>query len=270
MTRAWAGAAMGLLIAAAACDTNQPTDAGTQVVSVTTQAFGLTEAIRVYDIWLDVDQDGSPDIDTGDKRCVTTGNFVNAPVPWPYSASFSIIRAGTSNEVEVASTIRSDDPFSNLTPYDDNIRQTVPNLQTQGKCQGGANDGEFCSNSTPCLPESCGPRVWHFLDGREVTSSNLDYILNCTAFGPQIGVANILGEIGSFDFDMSPGDTMVFRARKTLTGDDAFPYEEFLRLNSSVSMNSGFFIDGRGVTPNGDSNASGAEGDGYTASVRLR
>jgi hypothetical protein len=63
---------------------------------------------------------------------------------------------------------------------------------------------------------------------------------------------------------------MVFRARKTLTGDDAFPYEEFLRLNSSVSMNSGFFIDGRGVTPNGDSNASGAEGDGYTASVRLR
>jgi hypothetical protein len=269
MTKACASWVACLLVATAACDTKQPTDAGTQTVSVTAQAFGLTEAIRIYNVWQDTDSDGNPDVDTGDKRCITTGNFVNAPAPWPYSASFSVIFAGTTQEVQIRSTTASSDPFTNLTPYDDQIRQNVSNLQTQGKCVGGTNNGNFCLSSTTCPGGSCGPRVWHFLAGREVTTTNLDYIQNCTSLGPQVGVANILGEVGSFDFEVSPGDTIVFRARKTLTV-NSFPYATFLRLNNSVSMNSGFFIDGRRVTPDGDPNASDAEGAGYTASVRLR
>jgi len=242
MRKVLATLAAALMLASMGCNTTQPTGGGPQVITVTASASALVDVWQIWDLWADTDEplDGVPDVQTPFHTCVRQVDPVNTSVPWPYSAEITLIQAGTTDEIPLRSTVSATNPFSNITPYDTNVRRTVPDL-------------------LPQVP-------FYFLNGREVTAGTRDYIDSCTTLGSAFEDSNILGDPVAFSFQVQQGDTIVFRARKQLV-DDANPYATLVR--SEVVLSSSYFVDGRGVTPSGETFVS-SDGGGFTASVRIR
>jgi len=231
-----------LILASTSCDTTQPTGGGSQVITITASASGLVDVWQIWDTWADTDEpeDFVPDVKTVFHKCVLQPDPVSASVPWPYSAEITLIRAGTTDEIPLRSTVDDTDPFSSITPYDTGVLRTVPDAPREGR--------------------------FYFLDGREVAATTRDYIDNCTNLGSSFGDSNIVGEPVEFSWEVEQGDTIVFRARKQLDA-EANPYQSV--VSTGVVLFSSYFVDGRGVTPAGTT-FSASDGGGFTASVSTR
>ena len=249
MGKLWglAGAVVSLLLASS-CDTTQPLDAGQQTFSITMEAFADTEAFDIWDVLVDttIPPDGVPDVEADFKRCVvsTSSSAGSAPVPWNYSAEISVVRAGSTTEEVVESSVDGPRPFSSLTPYDDTL---LDNTDEQ-----------------PLPPFEEGSLF--FVNGRTVTTGNRDFIESCAGIALSVSEPNVLGQPGAFNIVLNPGDTIIVRARKQLVTRS----EVGGLFRNGAELSSGTSLDGRAVLPKGTLDTDDEDGSGLSYSFTLQ
>lgn len=245
--------ALALILAGAACDTEQPTDAGEQIVTITVEGRATVQKWNVWDVWIDVDGNCEinepPDFEASFKFCEElTGpqNAVGTLVPWRYSAELAVIRAGTTQEELVATSIGTANQFSNLSYYDVRVFQPLADRPCSGTPNGLLS-----------------------VNGRQVSAANFDVLDGCIGADGLLP-ANVLGQPGQYDVAVRQGDTVVFRARKGRTDkpSQANPYVGI--LEGEVEQSARMYIDGVEIEPLGDPSTGSDEGGGISISTRLR
>lgn len=275
-----------LAVLIGACDAEQPQQPGGRnaQVRLTTQA-----SVPVYEVWeryVDADGDGVPDqfdpfgnpIDppvqvqcvrsydrgTGEPRTVSANS-----VPWRHSFDIRILKAGETESVRISTDEAESDLF-NLTPYDSTV---VPG-----------------QNPLPCAaPEVCTPLGRLTAANRIVMESDYeDASRSIVILGQTIRVdedgrpvfrcpGSSLGEPvlgGTFEdpspppfrFDLSPGDTVIVRARKTELAQGG------LVLRSPPLLSAAIFVGGQDVSSAtaGTTQSTGDAGAGVSFSYTLR
>jgi len=224
------GLVAALLVAlalASGCDTKQPLRAGSSTVSVSFRATA-NQAARwyVYELWDDVDGDGTPD----ERRtsfptafCVPQpGAAVSGPVPWPFAAEVAVLRAGETTPEVVATTFGGVSSFANLTAYSRDYGPTPPARPPSGNI--------------------------YFVNPVSVTSASYEYITgegsDCGNFPPdQLLPVNLFGASPpEIDLVLERGDTLIVRARKQDSSSMAFFGPTFL---SEPTLSANLLLDGR-------------------------
>ena len=256
--RARAVVALGFVLAAAGCKSTQPGSVGTRIASLRIVAKAEVSTFNCYQIWAD-DANGDPAF-TGTVECDDVIGqqglpiIANRSVPWNYSLSVSIIRAGsTSEEIAISrsgvfgSSIEPGDgidDFISLTEYDPTDQPATvfrnPEFR-QGYGIVTFENGRLVSRGSP---------IWLAIAG----------------FGP--GETNILTLSPTFDFEVNAGDTVIVRARKQLAV-DAPPF-----LQSSpppeIILSGTLSVGGSLVTPAGAAKSTSADGAGISFSFTVQ
>lgn len=248
MRTTWLLLALALILSGAACDTRQPTDAGTQEISITVTGTGKAEIYNIWDVWRDVDGDceiSDGDLDLSSNACDPQGNDLNTTVPWRYSAVITVIRAGTTTEELVATSVGTANEFSSVSFYDDTvIRELV------GQCSG--IPGELM-----------------LVNGRQMTAASFDVMSGCLDIPDPLPPANVLGSPDSYTVSVQQGDTVIFRSRKA--DPDKSHSEPYNSISDEpVEQFAEVFIDGISVIPNGDTSTGPGIGAGISISTRIR
>ncbi len=230
-------AAAGLLAAGVlhlgACDATQPLQEGARPFTIRVVASAPVHMVDIWDWWVDDDGDGNPDRQVGFNCIPQSAPIVAAFIPWYYSAELTLIRAGTTEELTVATSLGTPNPFSNRTPADETIVQSLADFRD-------------------------GPNI--YLNGRRVTQGSADYIENC--LGIVLAPANILGEPETFGVELEPGDTVILRARKQLVSASPYSINEF---NQLPTLRAEAFLDGQPVAPvAGNQSSDETDGSGFT------
>ena len=240
-----------LLLAGSSCDSTQPVDAGVQTFSLGVQAFASTNLYDVWDATEDTDFDGTPDTPAG-LLCLETAVTTIAEVPWNYAAQISIIRAGTTTEEVIATSIDTLNDFSSRTAFDEVIF---------------AQRSSFSSGN------------FFYTNGRSVSASHRDVIegirtpqrapvfrSQCLQLNLTVPQENVLGSPGTFDVPMSQGDTVVVRARKQLNQ----VADLSGRFNNNPQLGALTFLEGRAISPIGTTGSTTGDGSGFSFSFTLR
>lgn len=126
-----------LVLALASCDTTQPLQLDQQTLELQILATGAqTREFVVYDGFEDSNLDGQPDDTDGDGQpdfflhCLTRMTNPQPPtlpmpetgnpnsVPWNYTVSITILRAGETVPERITSTGSGEDPLFSVTEYD--------------------------------------------------------------------------------------------------------------------------------------------------------
>lgn len=251
MRTVWLLLALALILPAAGCDTTQPTDAGERLVSISLTGAARVSKYRIWDVWIDVDgncridepPDGE-DYKASYLYCEERESF-DTTVPWPYSAEVAIIRAGTTQEEIIATSVGTANEFSNLSPYDERIIQQLPNR--------------------PCSGVPNGPL---YVEGREVSAAREEVMTDCLNKRDLLPV-NILGQSDPAEYvvTVKRGDTIIFRSRKSAEGDSG-PYDDI--VETSVNQTAMIAIDGVEVVPQGNVDTGNVDMGGISISLRLR
>jgi len=246
MRTTWLLIALAAILSGFACDTRQPTDAGIQEISITVTGTGTAQIWNIWDVYVDVDGDCeiSPPDTQLDPECVGLGTTLATTVPWRYSAVLTVIRAGTTTEELIATSLGTSNEFSSVSFYDDTV---IRELQDQ--CSG--------------IP---GNVLW--TNGRQLTAAHKDVLEGCLQYSG-LPPANVLGSPGAYTVEVGQGDTVIFRSRKARSNEgtstpyntiSAGPLEQFAEV----------FVDGVSVVPQGDAATGSAEGGGISISTRIR
>ncbi|MDH3627526.1 MAG: hypothetical protein OEV00_00970 [Acidobacteriota bacterium] len=216
------------------CDSTQPIGAGpvtyeVQMSAVNVIGFLGGQGIRSYRVWEmyedndnngqpdDIDMDGVPDLFNfcRDLLASDTSHVNPTSVPWSYTVEISVIPAGTTGEVIVSSPAGlTDDPLINLSRYDNSSRPLV--LGT--------------SQPTVMIDDGGMMRTFRFRDPLKLSQAHtrvarstsnplsdfdpMTYGLGnglCSAIDP--GPTVVDGQ-ENFLVDLSPGDTIIVRARR--------------------------------------------------------
>jgi hypothetical protein len=251
----WLLLALLLVLSGVACDTEQPTDAGEQIVSVSVTGNGTVEKWDVWEEWSDADGDCDPD-PNGFRtlECLPANDTLSTTVPWRYSAEISVIRAGSTVEEVVATSLGTADEFSSLSFYDD------------------LGAIEPVSNRCPGDPGTVWVRGNRYSASQGRTESLMDKSIMELCLGysePLLKEANVLGQVDKFDVVVRQGDTVVFRARKGRDGTlESNPYDAV--AIGAVDQTALMFVDGLEVEPLGDAATGDADGGGISISFRIR
>ena len=246
MRTTWLLLALALILSGAACDTRQPTDAGTQEITITMTGTGKAEIYNIWDVWDDVDGDceiSEGDLPLSKKGCRAQGDDLDTTVPWRYSAVLTVIRAGTTTEELIATSVGTANEFSSVSFYDDTVIRELANV-----CFDDPNE------------------LW--VNGRQLTAANVDIMEGCLDY---IGLppANVLGSPDSYTVSVQQGDTVIFRARKARPDkSESQPYNSI--AEGPVDQFAEVFIDGVPVVPLGDSATGDEYGGGISLSTRIR
>jgi len=247
MRTTWLLLALALILSGAACDTQQPTDAGTQEISITVTGTGKAEVYNIWDGWRDVDGDcqiSDGDFEVSNKLCEALGTLLDTTVPWRYSAVITVIRADTIPEQLIATSLGTANEFSSVSFYDDTVIRDLAN-----RCSG--------------IP---GDILW--TNGRQLTAANFDILSGCLN-AIDLPPANVLGSPDSYTVSVQQGDTVLFRARKARPDkSESQPYNGI--ADGPVDQFAEVFIDGVPVVPLGDSATGDAYGGGISISTRIR
>jgi len=254
MRTPWLLLALALMLSGVACDTQQPTDAGKQVITVAITGTAEADVWDIWDVWIDVDGnceiDPPPDGDDFEasfKGCQQPAiRPLPTTVPWRYSAVLTIIRAGATSEELIATTVGTSDAFSNLSFYDDTLIQELADKP----CSGLA-----------------GGQLW--VNGKRLTAANQEIMEGCLGMSNLLP-ANVLGQLDHYDVVVGQGDTVVFRSRKASvdTSSESEPYDDI--AIGPVNQFAEVFVDGVAVVPQGETDTGSADGGGISISVRLR
>ncbi len=259
--RARAVVALGFVLAAAGCKSTQPGSVGTRIASLRIVAKAEVSTFNCYQIWAD-DANGDPAF-TGTVECDDVIGqqglpiIANRSVPWNYSLSVSIIRAGsTSEEIAISrsgvfgSSIEPGDgidDFISLTEYDPTDQPATvfrnPEFR-QGYGIVTFENGRLVSRGSP---------IWLSPNGFEPGIPN---ILDIQTVPP------------TFDFDVNTGDTVIVRARKQLTAVSPhfFQASPPPRLVLSGTLSVGESL----VSPTGTTSSTIDDGAGMTFSFAVR
>jgi hypothetical protein len=245
MRTTWLLLAFALILSGVACDTQQPTDAGTQQVTISVTGTGEAEIYNVWDLWIDVDgdcqvSDGDTDLGT---ECVAQGDTLSTTVPWRYSAVLTVIRAGTTTEELIATSVDTSNEFSSLSFYDDTVI-----VELGDQCDGF-------------------PGGVLRVNGKKMTAASRE-VMECLD-KPNLLPANVLDSPGSYTVSVQQGDTVIFKARKARPGFTASKPYDSIAL-SPVDQFAEVFIDGRSVLPEGDAATGSGEYGGISISTRIR
>lgn len=247
MRTTWLLLALALVLSGAACDTRQPTDAGTQEISITMTGTGKAEIYNIWDEWRDNDGDcqiSDGDLDLGTNECDAQGNDLDTTVPWRYSAVITVIRAGTTTEELVASSIGSANEFSSVSFYDDTVIRELA-----GQCTGDPGDVML-------------------VNGRQMTAASFDVMSGCLG-ETNLPPANVLGSPDSYTVSVQQGDTVIFRSRKARPDkSESEPYNTI--VDEAVEQFAEVFIDGISVLPDGNTSTGAGYGAGISISTRIR
>jgi hypothetical protein len=263
MTNPWRarGVFLSLLligVGTASCSTTQPTRSLGRTASITMSATADGTYQDCYEVWQDTDGDGTPDTDTGFRTCeealvaggggVGTVPYSGKPVPWRYSMQITVIHSGSTQETVVksvngvlgSSVEPGGDNFVSLTDYD-------PQIQT--------------ANVKPPDPPL------FYLNGKRVSTGSPVYL---SAQGFDVGTPNILTETGSFNFDITSGDTIIVRARKQAVAQSP---GFIISPNPDLLLAGVFFVDGAAIgadSLNGSSASTAADKSGFTFSYTVK
>jgi len=247
MRTTWLLLALALILSGAACDTRQPTDAGTQEISITVTGSGKAAVWNIWDVWDDVDGDcqiSEGDIPLPSKGCRAQASELDTTVPWRYSAVLTVIRADTTVEQVIATSVGTANEFSSVSFYDDTVIRELANV---------------------CFSTTTG-ELW--TNGRQMTAASFDVMEGCLG-ETNLPPANVLGSPDSYTVSVQQGDTVLFRARKARPDKtESQPYNSI--AIGAVDQFAEVFIDGVPVVPEGDP-ATGEEYYGaISISTRIR
>jgi hypothetical protein len=188
------------------CTTTQPDSITTRNASLSVSVTALLDLYNCYERWRDVNSDGLIDA-TNDEfqgmQCDPAPGTTKThrPVPWHYSLSVSLIRAGTTTEEIAVST--SGVIGSSVQPRENPL---IPDYISM-------------TGYDPDMPPVGDTNIGniYLINGKTVTPGSPVYL---SANGFNLGEPNLLGEFGAsgaaptFDFSMNSGDTVIVRARK--------------------------------------------------------
>jgi hypothetical protein len=191
-----------LVLVGVGCDSTQPDRAQTRTATLSLSTIAKLDVYDCYEVWLDLTEppDGTPET-FSNLFCLPppTPFKVQSRAPWGYSLMISVIRAGTTTEEIIGSSVQPGDgifDYISLTDYSDYqqpapARDPVDNiyyLNPQQVTVGSAYYLAFVGIQTACV--------------RGIAS-------NC------LGAPNILSvRPPVFDIDVGTGDTVIVRARK--------------------------------------------------------
>jgi hypothetical protein len=255
MRTLWLVLALALILPVAGCDTTQPTDAGDRLVSISVSGTAKVNKWNVWDVW--IDEDGNCEIDEppdGEDykatylSCDELERF-DTTVPWPYSAEVSIIRAGTTEEELIATSVGTPNEFSNLSFYDEFVIQELPD-----QCSGIE-----------------GGELW--VNGRQISAAHEEVMARCLGEDDLLPV-NVLGQPDRYDIVAQRGDTIIFRSRKSPEGRSG-PYDDIIfdedtQISFPVTQTAVMLLDGVEVEAQGDPVTGDDDGGGITISLRLQ
>jgi len=172
------------------CDTTQPSGVTEETAQVFLGAQATVALYDVYEVWVDTNNDNTPDVPTGESSCRpvfegTSPKTAGRAVPWRFAARVRILRAG-STEPETIANFDSVDPFSSVAPYD-----------------------EIVETAAGAAPEP--PRF--FLAGRRVSVASRLYMERCTS-QTDLPDPNLSNQPLPFPIRLEKGDTLIVEARK--------------------------------------------------------
>ena len=201
--RSMLGAASIVLLALAlvSCDTTQPLTLEQQTFELQVLATGAqTGVFDVFDGFEDTNADGQPDDTNGDGQpdfflhCLTrqfspfTGNPTS--VPWGYTVSITILRAGETTPERITSTAAASAADLSVSEYDTTLHI----------------DGGVPAAPTPI---AVGTRLFRFQNGRILSEANREVMAATTSplveLLPAVFGAKGSGRCSTFD----PGPTLV-------------------------------------------------------------
>jgi len=233
------------------CDTTQPDRDQTRLASLTFAAQAIVDIYNCYEVWLDTSDppDGTPDervAEYCEPAVPPDGAEVfraQRPVPWRYSLSVSVIRAGSTTEEIVGSSIQPQDlidDFVSMTDYD----------PTQDQAPARPPAGTIYYQSP--LQVSVGHPAFF------------------ASVGAPVRTPNILGqETPSFDFEVNSGDTVIVRARKQAVSE--LPSGINPDQITEVQLDAKLFVEGVQVATNGmKPPSSTADKAGFSFSFTLQ
>jgi hypothetical protein len=233
------------------CDSDDPLTRGSGIAQIYIQGVALR---HVYDVQVrkqDLNDDGVPDNNSDPLPpldpvvgaiCTQVLNDTGAPLlsegiaPWPYSAEISVLRAGTTAPVVLATSIGSPDVFGSISlDYDPDLIPLDP------------------------LP----PEGSFYYNGFRVTTASRLYLQYCLGV-PNLPEPNILGEPYPFEVSVNSGDTVLVKARKELQTSAPFVLGSEPRLIGIIRL------DGTTVQTTGTTVSTDAPGSGLSFSYTVR
>ena len=224
------------LILMSSCDSEQPQEIGSQTMQILVEAGNASAG--VYDTWeqyYDVDNNGIPDetdpagtllpepVFVVCRRATATGGgelFGSGSTPWNYALEISVIRAGTTVHERLTTTEALNATF-NLTPY------------AEGFLNGAQQPGGDCPQFAVCnfIARVLGTH-------RLVVDSTFP---TCPG-SPGLGEPRMSGTLANplpapFTLDLEKGDTILVKARKSITPPEGVELFSAPVLLGSVFLN---------------------------------
>ena len=226
------------LLSMSACDSEQPQETGSQTMQVLIEAGNA--AVGVYDVWeqyFDYNGDGIPDdFHPGDppvpidtplqvvcRRAVDPGGALvsgTSLTPWNYALEISIIRAGTT-EIERLTTTEALDSSFNLTTYPSDM------------LTGAQLPGADCPPFAVCNP------IGRLAGTHRVV---IDSLHPTCPGSPGLGDPRMSGTLAEplpapFTLDLEKGDTIIVKARKSISPPEGVEVFSEPTLQGSVFLN---------------------------------
>lgn len=215
------------VLAMTGCDKSDPLLVGEQTIAVTFKGIGNSPQYNVWDMHEDSDMDGEPDDTDGDGDpdqwlwCEALQGLPADPtmrpssLPWNFSVQISVIRAGTTGEVQITSNDALAVDF-NLSRYD------------------SAESRRFTFAKNPITIDDMGTlRTFVFTNPRKFTALHRDVVRAtfnplsaidpitypyqdglCSLQDP--GDANVDDQGIPYTLSLNKGDTVIVRARRGL------------------------------------------------------
>jgi hypothetical protein len=229
-----------------ACDSEQPLQGGPRVAVVSLDAVAQLEYYDVWEVWDDLDGNGSPEVRVVEGvppvpvwRCDDPGVVTDGQLPWSYAIEVAVLRRGSVTREIIATTSRGLQAFSSSTPFDP------------------------ASAPIGALPP-VGTR--HYINGVRVSRGNGFYLQACLG-AETLPIPNLAGRTNppTLDVPLNPGDTIIVSARLArASANQIFP-----SFYPNPVLNGSIQIDGRPVPIVGSSQSTDDDGAGLTFSYTV-
>jgi hypothetical protein len=232
---------VAFVLAVAGCSTTQPDSIEKRTASLSLNAQALVDIVNCWEVWQDQSEppDGTPDVFLATYCEPPPAPFKDQrPVAWNYAISVNVIRAGSTTEEVVGSSIQPQDgvnDFISLTDYDPRVE------------------------AAPARPP----------DGNLYYRFPKQVSLGSSVFN-NVGTPNVLGTPtpSTFDFDVHSGDTIIVRARKqALT---ALPPGVTPDQETNIVLSAVLAVNGVEVAVNGSKTTTGDDRAGISFSFTVR
>lgn len=267
------------VLALVGCDTTQPDSVGTRNASLSLTARATVHVWNCWEVWEDTnycsllttkecsnDGDCLPTANLGvctardgtnvvfrNVDCYDTGGSKQSAVPLNYAMSISMIRAGTTTEEVLGSSIQPGD--------------SIGDFVSMTGFYPPQNGGTAPENSDPFIYRNAklvttGSRMYYQYSGHPIDPPYPN-VLGRNA--PAINADGTQAD-ATFDFSVNSGDTVIVRARKQLVVDVPEGQEIVLEAKLTVS---GVAVTPYGILPPLGSVSADGPGDGFSFSYTV-